>query len=105
MYRSGQGQTGQTGQTQSRQQTATDQHPIISGAAALPFPLEARLDSTGEAVMLLQTCDWPGHSPSYIGIDRNGKQVIESFDNVTVTDARAVPNVQVQNLRGNTVLR
>jgi hypothetical protein len=41
---------------------ATHVDQIITNAAPLPFPLEAKLDATGETVTLLQTCDWKGQS-------------------------------------------
>lgn len=73
--------------------------PAISNIGALPFPLEAVLDQTGESVTLLQTCDWAGHSPSNIGVDRKGKQFIAAFEELTVTDQRAVPNQQAVDIR------
>jgi hypothetical protein len=75
----------------------TDQ--VISNAAPLPFPLEAKLESTGETVTLLQTCDWKGQSPANIGVDKQGKQFLATFDEVTVTDFRAVPNPAVDAIR------
>ena len=61
-------------------------------ASPLPFPTEAIIDASNEPVMLLQTCDWPGHSPSSVGVDRAGKLFIGSFSELTVTDARVLPN-------------
>ena len=79
---------------------------IITNAAPLPFPLEAKLDSTGETVVLLQTCNWQNHSPADIGIDKRGKQFLATFDEVTVTDARGVPNTTVDAIRtGQQVMR
>lgn len=75
---------------------------IITNAAPLPFPLEARLDGTGEFVTLLQTCDWHGQSPANIGVDKRGKQFLATFDEVTVTDHRAVPNPAVEAIRTGT---
>ncbi len=72
---------------------------LIANAAALPFPIEARLAETGEPVTLLQTCDWQGHSPSNVAVDRNGKQVIAAFQEVTVTDVRVVPNERLSDIR------
>jgi hypothetical protein len=75
------------------------QDQIISNAAPLPFPLEAKLDATGETVTLLSTCDWKGQSPANIGVDKLGKQFLATFDEVTVTDHRAVPNLAVDAIR------
>jgi len=72
---------------------------IITNAAPLPFPLEAKLDSTGESVLLMQTCNWQGRSPADIGIDRHGKQFLATFDEVTVTDSRGIPNLAVDAVR------
>jgi len=92
MYRSGQQHRQEGGGRQ-------DEAPMISQAAPLPFPLEAKLDATGETVTLLQTCDWPDHSPSNIGVDQYGKQFIASFTELTVTDHRVVPNEQANRVR------
>jgi len=64
----------------------------LGPASALPFPTEAIIDSTGETVTLLQTCDWTGHSPSTVGVDKTGKMFIGAFGEVTVTDPRVLPN-------------
>jgi hypothetical protein len=72
---------------------------VITNAAPLPFPLEAKLDGTGETVTLVQTCNWQGQSPANIGIDKRGKQFLATFDEVTVTDARGVPNATVDAIR------
>jgi len=68
----------------------TDQ--ILGPASPLPFPTEAIIDATGETVTLVQTCDWRGHSPSTVGVDKSGKMFIASFGELTVTDARVLPN-------------
>ncbi len=70
----------------------------ISQAAPLPFEFEAKIDETSEKVTLVQTCDWQGHSPSYVGVDLKGKTFIASFGEVTVTDRRILPNPQVSQL-------
>ena len=57
-----------------------------------------RLDATGETVTLLSTCDWQGQSPANIGVDARGKQFLATFDEVTVTDHRAVPNPAVDSI-------
>ena len=72
---------------------------LITSPAALPFPTEAKLDSTGEPVTLMQTCDWKGQSPANIGVDRRGKQFLATFDEVTVTDHRVLPNPAVDAFR------
>ena len=79
------------------QQLHTDQ--IISNPAPLPFPTEAKLDSTGETVTLIQTCDWKGNSPANVGVDLRGKQFLATFDEITVTDHRVLPNQAVDALR------
>ena len=65
---------------------------MLGPASPLPFPTEAIIDATGETVTLLQTCDWRGHSPSTVGVDKSGKMFIGSFAELTVTDARVLPN-------------
>jgi|SRR6185295_155374 len=72
---------------------------LITNPGTLPFPTEAKLDSTNEPVTLLQTCDWKGQSPANIGVDRRGKQFLATFDEVTVTDHRVVPNPAVDAIR------
>jgi hypothetical protein len=86
MYRPGTKTTGTTGETQY----VGDQ--MLGPASPLPFPTEAIIDATGETVTLLQTCDWRGHSPSSVGVDKAGKLFIGSFQELTVTDARVLPN-------------
>ena len=76
-------------------QTATTEYlgdQMLGPASPLPFPTEAIIDATGESVTLLQTCDWRGHSPSSVGVDKAGKLFIGSFGELTVTDARVLPN-------------
>ncbi len=75
------------------------QSPTVGQAAPLPFPLEAQIDASGEQVTLIQTCDWPGHSPSCIGVDGQGKLLIASFNEISVTDNRVVPNESARALR------
>ena len=65
---------------------------VIENAAPLPFELDAEIKNTGEKVTLLQTCNWPGHSPSFIGVDPNGEPLIAAFHEVRIRDRRAVPN-------------
>jgi len=65
---------------------------MLGQASPLPFPTEAIIDATGESATLLQTCDWRGHSPSAIGVDKSGKLFIGAFSELTVTDARVLPN-------------
>ncbi len=72
---------------------------MLGPASPLPFPTEAIIDATGEPVTLLQTCDWRGHSPSSIGVDNKGKFLIGSFNELTVTDARVVPNELSHTIR------
>jgi hypothetical protein len=64
---------------------------VISNGVALPYPLEGRLDSTGETITLLSVCNWQGHSPADIAIDSRGKQLLATFDEVTIIDGRALP--------------
>jgi len=87
MYRSG--------RTLGQQQRGMSENPEdwnIENAAALPFELEAELKDSGEPVTLLQTCNWPGHSPSYIGVDTNGESFIAAFHEVRIRDRKVVPN-------------
>lgn len=94
LYRPGRNTTRQpSGSAQAHE----DQ--FISSVAPLPFPLEARLNESGEAVTLLQTCEWKGHSPATIGVDARGQQFLASFEEVTVTDHRAVPNPAIEAIR------
>jgi hypothetical protein len=72
---------------------------VITNPGPLPFPTEAKLDATGEPVTLLQTCDWKGNSPANIGVDKRGKQFLATFDELTVTDHRIVPNPAVDAIR------
>jgi hypothetical protein len=72
---------------------------IVSNIAPLPFPVEAKLDKTGEGITLLQTCNWQGNSPADIAVDQQGKQLLGTFDEITVTDSRVVPNPAVQAIR------
>lgn len=65
---------------------------MLGPASPLPFPTEAIIDATGETVTLLQTCDWRGHSPSSVGVDKAGKLFIGAFNELTVTDSRVLPN-------------
>jgi hypothetical protein len=96
MYRPGQRQTD----------LRTDPgHPATSLGGALPFPTEALIDETGEPVTLLQTCDWPGHSPSLVGVDNRGKFLVASFAEVSVVDARIVPNASIAEIRSRITSR
>jgi hypothetical protein len=97
LYRPGQPLGGQYSGAGAMSAPHVDQ--IITNAAPLPFPLEAKLDATGETVTLLQTCDWKGQSPANIGVDKRGKQFLATFDELTVTDHRAVPNPAVDAIR------
>ncbi len=72
---------------------------IFKSPGPLPFPTEAKLDATGEPITLLQTCDWEGHSPANVCVDQRGKQFIATFDELTVTDHRIVPNPAVDAIR------
>ena len=89
------------GAAQTDAQPYTDQ--TFGTPAALPYPLEARLKQTGEAVTLLQTCDWKGNSPAGIGVDQRGELFLGTFDEMTVTDARVVPNPAVDQIRGYSI--
>jgi len=99
MYRPGQLQQQARQLSQESGQQGAELGQAIG---ALPFPTEARIDATGEVVTLIQTTElknWPGHSPSSIGVDRMGKLFIAAFDEVTITDSRVLPNEQVEQLR------
>ena len=67
--------------------------------APLPFPLEARINESSEAVTLLQSCEWKGHSPAWIGVDANGQQFLAAFEEITVVDPRALPNPAAAAIR------
>lgn len=99
MYIAGQ-QTGK-GQTsgQASQQTSREYDLAISQASPMPFPTAAIVDDTGEDVTLTHVCNWPGHSPSNVGVNTRGKQFIASFDELTVTDNRVLPNSAANKLR------
>ena len=66
--------------------------PALLNGAALPFPVEMVIDATGEPFTALIAGDWPGHSPSLLGVGRDGKFAIGSFEELSVTDARVLPN-------------
>ena len=97
LYRPGQSYPGQSPDVRGGPATHVDQ--MITNPGPLPFPTEAKLDATGEPVTLLQTCDWQGHSPANVGVDKRGKQFIASFEEITVTDHRIVPNLAVEAIR------
>jgi hypothetical protein len=78
---------------------------MLGPASPLPFPTEAIIDATGETVTLLQTCDWRGHSPSSVGVDKAGKLFIGSFAELTVTDARVIPNDLGHTIRARRQLK
>ena len=61
MYRPGQTAQGQGQRMGGTANSREYDEQVITNAAPLPFPLEARIDETGEPVTLLQTCDWKGH--------------------------------------------
>jgi hypothetical protein len=84
MFRPGQNQGGQ----QENSSYRGDEN-VLTEPAALPFELQAEIKATGERVTLLQTCNWPGHSPSYVAIDHNGESLIAAFAEVRVRDTRA----------------
>ncbi len=69
-----------------------DSELVIENAAALPFELDAEIKNTKEPVTLLQTCNWPGHSPSFVAVDSSGDPLIAAFHEVRIRDRRAVPN-------------
>lgn len=58
-----------------------------------PFrgPVQAIIDATGERVTLLGPCDWENHSAGNYGVDRRGKQIITTQEEVTITDPQ-IPN-------------
>ena len=66
--------------------------PALLNGTALPYPIEMVIDDTGEAFTGLVVGDWPGHSPSVLGCGRDGKLAIGSFEELTVTDSRVLPN-------------
>lgn len=69
-----------------------DEDMQISNAAPLPYEIFGVIQDTGEPLTLLQTCNWPGHSPSVVGIKSDGTFVIASFSEVRARDNRVVPN-------------
>jgi hypothetical protein len=66
--------------------------PALLNGVTLPYPIEMVIDETGEAFTGLVAGDWPGHSPSILGVGRDGKLAIGSFLELTVTDSRVLPN-------------
>lgn len=83
------------GTTTARQQHNTplgNGGDTLNNASSLAYPINGLIKETGEEVMLLQTCDWPGHSPAYIGVDGDGNTILAAFDEIRVTDFRALPN-------------
>jgi len=102
LYRPGQTPRGALGLMPGPGTSAEHIDQIITNAAPLPFPLEAKLNATGETVTLLQTCNWQGNSPADIGVDTRGKQFLATFDELTVTDHRVVPNPAIDAIRTGT---
>ena len=94
MYRLGK-QRAQGDQAQGSSQ----QQQLLGTTSALPFPTEGIIKDTGEQVMFLQTCDWIGHSPSLVRVDKDGEFLIASFEESRATDPRVLPNLQAQELR------
>lgn len=88
MYRGNQQTTGQGKSSQDQPITGSG----IDNPAALPFEVDAEIKETGEPITLLQTCNWPGHSPSFVAVDVNGDPLIASFTEVRVKDRRVLPN-------------
>jgi len=72
--------------------TTANVNPFLREGTALPFPTEMIVDATGEPFTGLIVGDWPEHSPSVLGCSPNGKLGIGSFEELTVTDARVLPN-------------
>jgi hypothetical protein len=66
--------------------------PTLQNGVALPFAIEMVIDETAEPFTGLVAGDWPGHSPSILGVGRDGKLAIGSFLELTVTDSRVLPN-------------
>jgi hypothetical protein len=71
---------------------STTRENDIANGVALPFELDAELKHNGEQITLLQTCNWQGHSPSFVGVDTDGNPLIVSFSEVRILDRRVVPN-------------
>lgn len=88
-----------------RSQNQDDQpYSGIREAAPLPTILEGEIRETGEPVVLLQTCDWLGHSPSVVGV-KNGQLFIASFNEVKVTDRQVRPPVHQSNMNDPSLSR
>jgi hypothetical protein len=77
---------------------------LLNGAA-LPYPIEMVIDATGEPFTGLVVGDWPGHSPSVLGCGRDGKLAIGSFEELSVTDARVIPNDLGHTIRARRQLK
>jgi hypothetical protein len=88
MYRPGTTPKGAT----TASSTAAQLTPALLNGVALPFAIEMVIDESSEAFTGLVAGDWPGHSPSILGVGRDGKLAIASFAEVTVTDSRVLPN-------------
>jgi hypothetical protein len=97
VYRPGQQSSAQSGNLQGvGGSTGTT---YLNQPAALPFQMEAILKDTGEQITLIQTCDWAGHSPSFVAVNQDGDPLIASFSETRITDPRVVPNPATQQLR------
>ncbi len=88
-----------------QQQAALAAIPALLNGTALPYPIEMVIDDTGEAFTGLVVGDWPGHSPSVLGCGRDGKLAIGSFEELTVTDSRVIPNELGHTIRAKRQLK
>ncbi len=102
MYRASQDQPRQQRQPYQQEQGEQSQQGgrVLSNLAPLTADgIAAIADDTGEDITLVQTGNWPGHSPSFVGVDRMGKPVIAAFHEVSITDRRVVPNENIEKIR------
>lgn len=92
MYKPGykpQQQGGGKQQQQGGGNMEQEQGGAVTFGPAFPFPVEAIISATGERVTLLGPCDWENHSlANYGNTKADGKQVIVTWEEVTITDHR-----------------
>ena len=81
-------------------QQPTDELESATNVSPLPFAVHGEYKQTSEALVFLQTGDVPGHSPCYLTVDQNGDSQWVPFDQVRITDHRALP-VQISQGQGS----
>lgn len=81
-------------------QQQNDELESATNVSALPFAVHGEYKQTSEPLVFLQTGDVTGHSPCYLTVDQNGDSQWVSFDQVRITDIRALP-VQIPQGQGS----